>query len=379
MDRYEELDRQLSEHKIQSVRFVRTQTCYPRLHGRNAAKGVHGYGNMIIAAELTTDRNVRGWGSAVCAYDPEIPSFPRPEIVGLRVTDIFCSGQGILDGAHSVYDIALHDLAGKILNLPVSHMLNQQAVSYVNVYDGAIYMNDLIHPPQLLPLESVIDDCAADYALGHRAFKIKIGRGFEWLPWEEGFARDVLLVRETARRWPDAQIMVDANDGYTPEQMIRFLQSIYPAKLYWIEEPFAEEEKANAQLKEYLRVGMPGCMLADGENRPDIPKLLGLHQKGLLDVLQPDVVDFGFSKWRALMNQLEALGAFGSPHAWGDIVKTYYCAHLAAAYPRHIPTIEAVLGTTEGVDHSGYTLSNGILTIPSAPGFGMELFRGETI
>jgi L-alanine-DL-glutamate epimerase-like enolase superfamily enzyme len=66
-------------------------------------------------------------------------------------------------------------------------------------------------------------------------------------------------------------------------------------------------------------------------------------------------------------------GCLASPHAWGDVIKTHYCAHLCAAFGLNIPCVEAVLGETEGVDHSGYTLKNGIMTLPDRPGFGMEL------
>jgi L-alanine-DL-glutamate epimerase-like enolase superfamily enzyme len=55
------------------------------------------------------------------------------------------------------------------------------------------------------------------------------------------------------------------------------------------------------------------------------------------------------------------------------VVKTHYCAHLAAAYPHHIPYIEAVLGESEGVNYNGYEVKNGVMTLPDRPGFGMDL------
>jgi phage tail protein X len=61
------------------------------------------------------------------------------------------------------------------------------------------------------------------------------------------------------------------------------------------------------------------------------------------------------------------------------VVKTCYCAHLAAAYPHHIPCVEAVLGTSEGVDDSGYSLDESILTLPDKPGFGMDLIWAPEI
>ena len=76
---------------------------------------------------------------------------------------------------------------------------------------------------------------------------------------------------------------------------------------------------------------------------------------------------------RKLMKEIEANGWMASPHAWGQVVKTHYCAHLAAAYPHHIPFIESVLGESEGVVYGGYELNNGVMTLPNKPGFGMDL------
>ena len=61
------------------------------------------------------------------------------------------------------------------------------------------------------------------------------------------------------------------------------------------------------------------------------------------------------------------------PHAWGNKIKTNYCAHLAAAYSDKIPYVEGVLGETDGVDDKDYRIENGELYIPQKPGFGMKL------
>ena len=53
--------------------------------------------------------------------------------------------------------------------------------------------------------------------------------------------------------------------------------------------------------------------------------------------------------------------------------------HLAVAYPHHIPCVEAVLGTIEGIDCSAYGLERGIVQIPDKPGFGMDLIWASEI
>ena len=88
----------------------------------------------------------------------------------------------------------------------------------------------------------------------------------------------------------------------------------------------------------------------------------------------PDVCEYGFTPWRKLLPELKKNGYLASPHAWGQKLKTHYCAHLAAAYPSNIPIIEGVLGSTEGVNDADYVLTNGAMRVPRLPGFGMELY-----
>ena len=79
-----------------------------------------------------------------------------------------------------------------------------------------------------------------------------------------------------------------------------------------------------------------------------------------------------------LLNSLVSWGSWVST-AWGNVTKTHYCAHLAAAYPHHIPCVEAVLGTIEGIDFGDYRLERGVVQIPDKPGFGMELVWASEI
>lgn len=371
MNRAENFDKVLSQHKIDKVSFYRFRARYPRLHGKNARLSYHGFGGEVTVAKVCTDQGACGWGELSDSLQDARAAAER--IMGKCLTDIFSAGTGILDDTLKALDIPLHDLAGVILGLPVSRMISESASPKIRVYDGAIYMNDIIPEDRPQGVEQVLADCAYDYALGHRTLKIKIGRGSIWMEHDAGLARDIEVVRRIHEAFPDAGLMVDANDGYSVEDAIAFLEGIGDAPLVWFEEPFREEEKANRALREYLDVHRPRTLIADGESMTDIDLLHDLAAKGLLDVWQPDVCGYGFTAWRKLMKEIEEKGYLASPHAWGNVVKTHYCAHLAAAYPHHIPCIEAVLGESEGVDYGGYELHNGIMTLPDRPGFGMDL------
>lgn len=371
MNREENFDKVLSQHKIDRVSFYRFRARYPRLHGKNARLSYHGFGGEVTVAKVYTDQGACGWGELSESLANAKEAAQR--IAGKRLTDVFSAGTGILDDSLKALDIPLHDLAGVILGIPVSRMIRESASPKIRVYDGAIYMNDIIPEDRPQGVEQVLADCAYDYALGHRTLKIKIGRGSIWMEHDAGLARDIEVVRRIHEAFPDAGLMVDANDGYSVEDAVAFLEGIGDAPLVWFEEPFREEEKANRALREYLDVHRPRTLIADGESMTDIDLLHDLAAKGLLDVWQPDVCGYGFTAWRKLMKEIEEKGYLASPHAWGNVVKTHYCAHLAAAYPHHIPCIEAVLGDSEGVDYGGYELNSGIMTLPERPGFGMDL------
>lgn len=361
----------LQHYRISRILFKEFRGRYPRLHGKNAVKTYHGFGGSVPIVQLVTDQGASGWG-ALCRGLEEARAAAEL-LQGKTLTEVFDPAVGILDDRLSAFDIALHDLAGVVLGIPVSKMISPKAKSVARVYDGAIYMNDIIPEEKPQGIEQVLRDCRDDWEIGHRMFKIKIGRGNKWMGHDEGMARDVEIVRLIHQQHPGAAIMVDANDGYSVADAIHFMKQIEGVPLYWFEEPFLEEESRDRELHNFLNIERPGTLIADGENKPNIPQLLDLASKKLVDVLQPDVCGFGFTAWRKLMPVLAEHGYMGSPHAWGDVVKTNYCAHLAAAWPHHIPCVEAVLGTSEGIDDSGYVLSESMLTIPDKPGFGMEL------
>ena len=356
----------LSEHKITEVRSGVVRNSWPRLVGRNARLPEHGYGCQNHIVILRTDTGFVGWG--VGHADRTLQLL----LEGKTVADVFAPEIGILNAAARAADIALHDLAGKILNLPVSKMLNPESTMRVRCYDGAIYMDDL-NAAGDLGTAKIIEQCHADYAIGYRDFKIKVGRGAMWMDSDAGFARDVEVVRAVHETFPEATIFVDANDGMDLETARQFVKEIKDCNLYWFEEPFVENRRDCSALKDYLRHECPGTLLADGEFEYWKGEVIDLARDGVVDVLLMDIESYGFTAWRRLMERYQPGGTRFSPHCWGAGMKTRVTAHLAAAFPAACPVIEGVPDITEGVEDKGYTLDEGWLCIAERPGFGMEL------
>jgi L-alanine-DL-glutamate epimerase-like enolase superfamily enzyme len=250
-------------------------------------------------------------------------------------------------------------------------LLGAAGPTTVEVYDGAIYFDDLDpndHPrgPGVL-----LDECIADSGLGFANFKLKIGRGNRWMRRDDGDLRDIMITRSIRQAWPEAKILVDANDGYQLDGFLQYLEAVADCDLYWVEEPFLDNADDLAALRAARDEISPRTLIAEGETTPDVEALLPIAARGDIDVLLMDVISYGISRWRQTMPVLPE-GAYASPHAWGHPLKTLYAAQLAAGLGR-IPIVEGVPGITVGVDTSAYPFEDSFLTISDRPGFGLSL------
>ena len=370
----------LSEHRIQRIEACTLHDRYPRLVGRNARRGHHGTGGQYQIRILTTDKGARGWGMSH-GPDEQVQKF-----VGAKVSDLFDVVEGTNEDA-LLLDIPLHDLAGSILGLPVYAILGAKGPRKLPIYSGAIYFDDLDPENKPRGIAGVLTSCRQDYEAGYRAFKLKIGRGFKWMPKEEGIKRDIEVTRAVREKFPNCLILVDANDGYTCEDMIRYLSAVADCDLFWIEEPFPENKDDLMRLKEHM--AKVGCkaLIADGETRTErsskwwryggysqrhIENLFALAEAKLVDVFVLDLGIVGFTNWRHIMPELERAGVKASPHTWAWIPRPYHVAQLAAGVGNVI-IIEGIPGKTEGVDYSAYKFVDGQIIVPDLPGFGLKL------
>ena len=274
--------KELAYHKIEKTKTLKIRNRYTRLNGKNSFRGEHGYGEEFLVKVLVTDQGACGWG-----YTSGSPYHPPKEkddlLLGKSVAELFSPDEGILEETYRDYDFALHDLAGKILNVPVFRMLGGEGENPVSCYDGAILMDDLSPDGKPGGLGAILEECEKDYELGYRDFKLKIGRAPKWMGWKEGLKRDIEVTRMVRTFYPDARIMVDANSAYPVEKMEAFIDAVSDCHLYWIEEPFVENREDNRRLREYLNDKMPGTWIADGEADPDVPMLLSMAEEGILE------------------------------------------------------------------------------------------------
>lgn len=365
---------ELSRHTIHTVRTLKIRNRFTRLNGKNACRYEHAYGSEFIAKELITNQGAKGWGLSPGNFW-DIDHSVDEAVLNCNLSTLFDPAAGVLKKEAGIFDFALHDLAGQILGIPVFRMLGDLGNNPIPCYDGAILMDDISPDSRPGGMKAILDACYADYDLGYRAFKLKVGRAPKWMDTVNGISRDIQVTRMVREHFPDCDIMVDANNAYTIETVKMFIDGVKDCNIYWIEEPFKENLEDFRKLRDYLSRESPSTLIADGENDPDIDLLFSLVDAGVLDVLQMDINSYGFTPWRALLPRINETGVHISPHNWGLKIKTHYTANFAAACT-NVLTVEGVVDETEGVDFSDYYLSEGKITVPDRSGFGMDLIWG---
>jgi D-galactarolactone cycloisomerase len=343
-----------SDPLIRSVELRTLPTRYPRTVGRNARLGSHGTGPDSRIAVLHTDDGRAGWG--LVEQEGTLDT-----VEGRPLSELLDPRTGVRE--HPWLDIALHDLWGVVEDSPVHALLGLHGSTDVEVYDGAIYFDDLDDPER--GIEVLVEEFRADRdQQGFRDVKLKIGRGNRWLPRAEGDARDVEVTHRIRQEFPDARILVDANDGYDLEGFTAYVDAVADVGMHWVEEPFLDDADDLTVLREHLDRVSPDTLIAEGETTPDVEALLPV---AAVDVLLMDVMSFGFTAWREVMPRLRASA---SPHAWGRPLKTVYAAHLAAGLG-NVDVVEGVPGTTQGV--GSLELVDGVLSLGERPGFGLAV------
>lgn len=370
-EKTEEWKKILAQHRLDSLEVKTVQLRWPRLVGKNARLDVHGRGPRETICRITTDKGVSGWGMFLTGSQnaPTVLSKLR----GKSISEIFDPSIGITNAEARPLDFALHDLAGVILNVPVYEMLGHLGPDAILCYSGMIYFDDLEPSENPAGIEKVLQNCWKDVEYGYRQLKVKIGRGNRWMEKEAGLRRDIEVTKKIAATFPDVDILVDGNDGFTCDSFIRYLDGIGDIDLFWIEEPFRETRADYTRLRSWLQNNNKNkTLLADGEADPVHTFIMELLKDRVIDVNLYDVCGYGFTEWRKLMPLLTKMGVASSPHAWGSRLKTNYTAHLATGMGS-VVTIEGVTCTSDEVDFGDYTLKDGRIVTSSAPGFGMAL------
>ena len=336
--------------------------------GSNARLGTHGQKVAVPLARVTTEDGAMGWGRAFLRRED------AQAFCGLSLGELFAAETEISSRCRAL-EFPLLDLLGQQAGKPVYALLAPEsppAPLRVRCYDTSLYMDDLHLTDDIAAVALLAGEAREGWARGHRAFKIKVGRGGRHMPTEEGTRRDIAIIRGVRQAvGPDAVLMLDANNGWNLNLTKRVLEETADCGVYWIEEPFHEDPVLYRDLKEWLNRRGLSTLIADGEGDA-AAGIIHWGREGLVDVLQYDVFGYGFLRWLTLGQEIAETPIRCAPHHYGAHLGNYVTGHLAPALSR-FEFVEWDETDTPGIDASGYAVRDGLVSLPDAPGFGLTL------
>jgi D-galactarolactone cycloisomerase len=327
--------------------------------------GTYNRERRSLFVKLTADDGLAGWGET---YD--LPGV-RPRLEQLSASligrDAFAAvdrpAAVATDGAAvGALDIALHDLQGRALGVPVHRLLGGAVRDRVPVYaSGFLYREDR-GPAELWEAEATRLSEA-----GFRIVKVRIGR--------DPIASELPLLERLRAAFPQLALAVDAWGAYSPAQAREVGPGLAQLGVIWFEEPSGPRE-TYAGYEEL--VGAVGVPLAGGETLASPPAFAHVLARRIFDLVQPDVALCGGLRSAASVARLAAdAGVRCVPHTWNGAVMAAATLHLAATLD---PALEPLLeyDTTENrfirdVLRTPPELDDGCFAVPDAPGLGIEV------
>lgn len=358
---------QLKSFRITRVTGFRHVGQRPKLVGYNARLGVHGRTTGDGVLRIATNQGIEGIGAGTVTQEV------ARKLLGMMLDQIWRPGQGVVSPLGRA-DHALYDLIGKALRVPSWRLFGGQGPEWVPVYDGSVYFNDLLPEHKERGVKQLLSEVEDSLQRGHRAFKIKVGRGFKWMGRKEGDARDVEVVRSLRKLvGKDVRLMVDANNGYDFEGTIRFLDQVGDADLYFAEEMFPEEVPLDLKLQEHIRRRGWRTLVADGESAREVKHFEPFIERQALDVLQPDIRAFGLTlQWELARRLPDKSPIKLAPHNWGSFLGLYMQLVLARGIGSFLIAEEDV-SSSDLFDTSAFVFKEGRVQVPSTPGTGLSL------
>lgn len=260
-------------------------------------------------------------------------------------------------------DIALWDLLGKATGQSVGRLLGGRYRERIQPYASLLMQEPAMMRDSLLAVK----------AQGFRAFKIG------WGPFgRKSAAMDEAIV-EAAREaiGPECRLMVDAggsdaywSNGY--KWALRTAQMLANYDVHWFEEPLQPDALEDFVL---LREHSP-IKIAGGEVLTRRQSFQPWIEARAFDIVQPDVTKVGgISEERRIAWMAQDHGVQFIPHGWNTAVGLAADLQLATAFSG-TEFVEYLTGSPfiDEITIGGWQLdAEGMLTIPSKPGLGLEL------
>ena len=295
-----------------------------------------------------------------------------PLLIGRRLADfeandvLMSSRLAGNPAARAVLDIALHDALGKSLGVPVHDLLGGRSHDVIPLEWSVSLYDDV---------ERIIDDArrAVD-EFGIRVLCLKAAGKGGWRKDVSNFA----AVRKAIG--PDVMIGVDPNTGWTVADSILALDAMHDMDVGYCEQPV---ERRNLRGLAAIRAQARGVPMMADESLFTVQDAAELAHSGAVDVFCIKLYKVGgltVAKRMLAIADAFDIGITCGGLAVASQFEAAAAAHFCAAVPgkRTFGAAEfvfgaGVMGPDPLVAEGGFTIVDGAVSVPTAPGLGLTL------
>ena len=347
-----------------------------------------------LLVKVETDEGVYGWGESglstrelavagAVKHDREFLIGKEASNVGALWQEMYRSqyfeGGRVLTAAISAIDIALHDIKGKALGVPVYQLLGGKHRNLVPCFvtTSKPAEGDTVAPVRRLLEEGWTSIRTVPVMPAHMPAQSGGGevdaRLFEPRESIAETARWLIRVREELG--PDFVLGIDYHHRLSVAEVASFCQRLPNATLDFIEEPIRDE---TPEAYEALR-GMTGVPFAIGEEFASKWQFLPYVERGITNFARVDICNVGgFTEAMKVAGWCEAHYIDLMPHNPLGPVCTAASVHLAAAVPNFawlesFPARDGSPGPADDLFPVRPVLEGTTFRVPEGPGLGVEV------
>jgi L-alanine-DL-glutamate epimerase-like enolase superfamily enzyme len=273
--------------------------------------------------------------------------------------NIYAGRRGIAIHAMSGIDMALWDIKGKVLGLPIWKLLGGGFHQRIRAYASSLF--------GATPRET-----------GERARRFR-DKGFDavkfgWAPMGEDAATDVALVREArAGLGDDGDLLIDAGLAWDVKTAIQRARAFSEFNIFWLEEPLLPDD-----YRGYSRLASATDIpIAAGEEESERRSFVELMDKGRIDVVQVDLTRCGgFTEAVKIASLAADRGLRCVNHGFTTYINVAAALHFLNSIPNSFITefvVEEGTRLRDEITLQRISARDGTLAIPQEPGLGIDL------
>lgn len=271
--------------------------------------------------------------------------------------NVYVGRRGIAIHAMAGIDLALWDIKGKALGLPVWKLLGGGFHKKMRCYASSLFEDT---PAATKDLAGRMRDRGFD--------ALKLG----WGPMGQGERTDIELVAQARAGAGSADLMIDAGLAWDGRTAIRRAQAFSEFDIFWLEEPVRPDDyEGYRKLSEATSV-----YIAAGEHESNRLSYLNLMDQGRIDIVQVDLSRCGITEAMKIASLAQDRGLKVANHGFSTYINVAAALHWLNSIPNALIAEFVVQESTtlrEMITRQKLRAKDGFLEIPQEPGLGIDL------